>query len=304
MNTTFHYTHCPICNSSSIAPVLSVKDYTVSAKEFSIWQCNDCSLRFTQDIPTSDVIGEYYKSENYISHTNTSKGLINRLYHVIRKRTLRNKRRMVTEITGLKQGQLLDVGSGTGTFVHEMNQNGWLVTGLEPDQGARQVARDSFKCELKDIDALFSLPADSFDAITLWHVLEHVHDLQRYVRQLKQLLKKEGKLIIAVPNYTSFDAFVYKECWAAYDVPRHLYHFSPLSMQRLMKENGMRITELKPMWFDSFYVCLLSSQYKHTQVPGEGKTNWIGATWNGLLSNLKAITHKDRCSSVIYIVSK
>lgn len=298
MNSIVHYTQCPVCGSSLIGPVLSAKDHTVSAKIFLIWQCNDCSLRFTQDAPGIDVIGEYYKSENYISHTNTSRGLINRLYQFIRKSTLYQKRKMVNKITGIKEGKLLDVGSGTGAFVNEMSRNGWQVTGLEPDEGARQVAKENFNCELKNVDELFHLQADSFDTITLWHVLEHAHDLQNYVKQLKHLLKQNGRLIIAVPNYTSFDASFYKEYWAAYDVPRHLYHFSPLSMKRLMEENGMKIIGHKPMWFDSFYVCLLSSKYKN------GKTNWAAASWNGLLSNLKAMKDKGKCSSVIYVVKK
>ncbi|MFI5188489.1 MAG: class I SAM-dependent methyltransferase [Chitinophagales bacterium] len=298
MNSTIHYTHCPVCGSTLIHPVLSAKDYTVSEKNFSIWQCDACSLRFTQDVPDIDTIGEYYKSENYISHTNTSKGLINRLYQLIRKRTLKQKRKLVIKITGIKQGALLDLGSGTGAFVNEMKINGWNVTGLEPDPGAREVARETFNCELKNTNELFHLPQNSFNAITLWHVLEHVHDLQNYVRQLKNLLQQNGKIVIAVPNYTSFDASAYKEYWAAYDVPRHLYHFSPSAIKFLIETNGMKIINCRPMWFDSFYVSLLSSKYKN------GATNWPGAVWVGFLSNLKAMRNKKRCSSVIYIIGK
>jgi len=298
LNTFVHYTYCPVCGSSLINPVLSAKDYTASEKIFSIWQCNNCYLRFTQDVPGANTIGEYYRSENYISHTNTSKGLINRLYQFVRKRTLKQKRKLVNKITGFNRGGLLDVGSGTGAFVHEMSENGWKVTGLEPDAGARQIAKESFNCELKTADELFHLSANSFDAITLWHVLEHVHDLQTYVIQLKNLLKQNGRMIIAVPNYTSFDASAYKEYWAAYDVPRHLYHFSPLAMKFLVEKNGMKILDHKPMWFDSFYVSLLSSKYKN------GVTNWLAAIWIGSLSNLKALNNKKKCSSVIYIVEK
>lgn len=297
MDSTIHHTHCPGCGSSSIKPVFSVKDYTVSGKAFPIWQCNDCTLRFTQDAPGIDVVGEYYKSEDYISHTNTSKGLINRLYQVVRKTTLRQKRKLVSKITGKQQGMLLDVGSGTGAFVREMKDYGWQVTGLEPDAEARRIAQEHFNCELKNSDQLFHLSADCFDAITLWHVLEHVHDLHGYLRQLKVLLKREGRLIIAVPNYTCLDASVYEQNWAAYDVPRHLYHFSPLSMQMLMAKMEMKIVDYRPMWFDSFYVSLLSSKYK------TGKTNWPGALLTGLRSNLKAMTNTKKCSSVIYIIS-
>jgi len=296
MTSVIHYTHCPVCDSSSIEPILSAKDHTASGEIFSILQCAHCSLRFTQDIPDKNSIAPYYQSENYISHTNTSKGLINRLYQTIRKRTLKQKRNLVCKIAGRNSGDLLDVGSGIGAFVNEMARNGWQVTGLEPDEGARQVSKQIFGRELKYADELFSLSPNSFDVITLWHVLEHVHDLQKYVQQFKNLLKRDGKLIIAVPNYTSFDASTYREYWAAYDVPRHLYHFSPSAMNFLIEQHGMKIINWEPMWFDSFYVCLLSSKYKN------GKTNWLAALLVGLLSNIKAVGNTRKCSSVIYAI--
>jgi SAM-dependent methyltransferase len=304
MNSIVHYTQCPVCGSLSIKLVFNTKDHSVSGESFPIWECADCSLRFTQDVPGIHSIGRYYKSENYISHTNTSKGFINRLYQIVRKRTLRQKRKFISKITRRAEGTLLDVGSGTGAFVNEMNQNGWQVTGLEPDENARKVAKDSFHCELKSTGELFHLLENSFDVITLWHVLEHVHDLHSYLQQFKRLLKEDGRLVIAVPNYTSFDASFYQEFWAAYDVPRHLYHFSPLSMKLLMDKSGMRIVKYKPMWFDSFYVSFLSSKYKSARLHGQGKTNWLAASWTGFVSNFEALLDKKRCSSVIYIISK
>jgi len=304
MNSIVHYTHCPGCDSSSVKFVLDTKDYSISGRSFSIWECANCTLRFTQDVPDSASIGPYYKSENYISHTNTSMGFVNRLYQIVRKKTLRQKRRLICKTTGKQRGTLLDVGSGTGAFVNEMKQNGWEVTGLEPDEDARRVAKESFHCELKSTDVLLSLPENAFDAITLWHVLEHVHDLKNYLHQFKKLLKPDGRLVIAVPNYTSFDASVYRQYWAAYDVPRHLYHFSPLSMKLLVHKNGMRIIKYKPMWFDSFYVSFLSSKYKNSGQDRQGKTNWLAASWNGFVSNLQALFDKRKCSSVIYIISK
>jgi 2-polyprenyl-3-methyl-5-hydroxy-6-metoxy-1,4-benzoquinol methylase len=265
----------------------------------------DCSLRFTQDVPDRYSIGQYYKSENYISHTNTSKGLINNLYQIVRKKTLRQKRKLICHISGKKKGTLLDVGSGTGAFVNEMQLSGWNVTGLEPDEDARRVAKENFQCDVMGIDDLFNLPENKYDVITLWHVLEHVHDLQAYLQQFKKILRQDGRLVIAVPNYTSFDASVYKEYWAAYDVPRHLYHFSPNSMKLLITKNGMSIIKFKPMWFDSFYVSFLSSKYKNaSHLQGPGKTNWFTASWNGFISNLEALFDHQKCSSVIYIISK
>jgi 2-polyprenyl-3-methyl-5-hydroxy-6-metoxy-1,4-benzoquinol methylase len=297
MDSIVHYNHCPVCGSASTRPILTAKDFTVSGENFSIWQCSDCTLRFTQDAPALDAIGRYYKSEDYISHTNTSRGLINKFYQAVRKRTLKQKRQLVCKTTSKKQGSLLDVGGGTGSFVKEMKDHGWQAMGLEPDADARRVAKEHFDCELLDSNELFSLTPNSFDAITLWHVLEHVHDLTGYINQLKLLLKSGGRLIVAVPNYTSFDASKYKENWAGYDVPRHLYHFSPEAMQTFSEKMGMQILDLKPMWFDSFYVSLLSSKYKHQT------TKWVSAIWTGIRSNLKASGDRKKCSSVIYIIS-
>ena len=244
MNDLIHYSHCPVCDSTEIKYVLTAKDHTVSGKTFDIMECSFCTLRFTQDVPDAASIPLYYKSEDYISHTNTSKGLVNRLYQFIRKRTMVRKRKLVEKCTGIKKGKLLDVGSGTGSFVKEMKENGWQVTGLEPDGDARKVASRQYQIELYDAGEFYRLSPGSFDAITLWHVLEHVHDLSIYIRQLKTLLNEKGKLFIAVPNYTSFDAKVYKEYWAAYDVPRHLYHFSPQSMKLLMEKNGLKVVQV------------------------------------------------------------
>ena len=298
MDNLVHYSHCPICRSTDIKNVLTVKDHTVSGKTFVVMECGNCTLRFTQDIPNADSIAPYYKAEEYISHTDTSKGFINKIYKFVRKRTLVKKRKLVEKQTGIKQGSFLDVGSGTGSFVSEMKQHGWKVTGLEPDPDARKTANQLYDLELADSNELYRLTTGSFDAITLWHVLEHVHDLSAYIQQLKKLLNKNGKLFIAVPNYTSLDANTYKEYWAAYDVPRHLYHFSPASMKSLMERNGLSILQYKPMWYDSFYISLLSSKYKN------GKTNWLGAALSGLRSNLVALSDNKKCSSVIYVIGK
>lgn len=298
MSQLIHYTNCPACGGEALKSILTAKDYTVSNESFAIVECETCTLRFTQDVPDSNAIGPYYKSENYISHSNTSKGFINSLYQSIRKKTLKQKRKLIEKTTGLKIGMLLDVGSGTGAFASEMKQAGWQVTGLEPDEDARKVALQINDVELNNINQFYDLPENNFDAITMWHVLEHVHDLQDYIAKLKSLLKENGKLFIAVPNYTSKDAAIYNEFWAAYDVPRHLYHFSPQSMKMLIEKHGMKIEEYKPMWYDSFYVSMLSSKYK------KGKTNLIASFFNGILSNSKALGNAQRCSSVIYIIGK
>ena len=298
MSKNIHYNHCPVCGANSFSQVLSVKDFTVSQEKFSVFECTSCTLRFTQDVPDQEEINRYYRSPDYISHTNTSKGIINSLYQVVRKRTMTGKRKLVQKFTGIKKGNILDVGSGIGTFVHEMYIAGWNITGLEPDEGARSVAQNHYGLQLHGMESFYQLEAGTFDAITLWHVLEHVHDLHPYVQQLKKVLKDRGRIFIAVPNYTSVDANIYNEYWAAYDVPRHLYHFSPRSMNVLMEKNGLKVETYKPMWYDSFYISLLSSKYK------TGRPHLLSSGWNGLRSNLTAMNDVKKCSSVIYVISK
>lgn len=292
-----HYTHCPVCNSSNINPLLTVKDHSVSKEEFVIWQCGACTLRFTQDVPDEDSIGPYYQSQDYISHSNTDKGLLNKLYQRVRKLTLEQKASLIIGKTKEK-GRILDIGAGIGAFLSVMKEKGWEIKGIEPDEVARKNAKDLFGLKLEQPTELDKLQPGTYDAITLWHVLEHVHRLHDYVEQLKNLLAPGGKIFIAVPNYTSVDATAYRNFWAAYDVPRHLYHFSPQAIERLIGQHGLRLADKKPMWFDSFYISLLSSKYH------KGSTSWIGAGINGLRSNLTALANKDRCSSLIYIIEK
>jgi 2-polyprenyl-3-methyl-5-hydroxy-6-metoxy-1,4-benzoquinol methylase len=291
------YKACPACGSTQIQKILTAKDHTVSHQQFEIWECSQCTLRFTQNVPSAEAIGPYYQSENYISHSDTKQGLVNRLYHIVRRRTLKSKQKLVESASGTKTGQLLDVGAGTGAFLHHMQQQGWQVNGLEPDENARQVALKQYNLNLLPPDHLWKIAQGSMDVITLWHVLEHVHRLHDYMEQLKKLLKPGGYLFIAVPNYTSRDATTYGEHWAAYDVPRHLYHFSPASMKQLIQKHGMTLKAIKPMWFDSFYVSMLSEKY------ATGQSKLVKGGFSGLLSNWSALRNRERCSSLIYIIT-
>ena len=298
MSVLIHHSICPACSSPSIQSTFSAIDYTVSKESFYIWLCNDCSLHFTQDIPDLNSINPYYQSNSYISHSDTKEGLINKLYHLVRAHTLKQKYKLIKRATNLAKGRLLDIGAGTGAFANTMQKNGWEVVGLEPDETAREQAVKNYQIQLdlpNNIDLFY---AASFKVITLWHVLEHVHDLKGYWNNFNKLLANHGQLIIAVPNYTSADAKHYGEYWAAYDVPRHLYHFSPQSIELLAAQFGFTLKSIHPMWFDSFYVSMLSEQYKN------GKSNLLKAFWNGLLSNCNAIFDKRKCSSVIYIFTK
>ena len=292
------YTSCPVCKSIQIQPQLSAKDYTVSGEIFSIVACNNCTHLFTQNVAEQNEIGKYYASENYISHSNTQVGFVNKLYHSIRKKTLQSKKKLIEGETQKSTGNILDIGCGTGAFLYTMKTGGWEITGLEPDETARAKAKTLYGIEPQPSNNIFNLPDNNYDAITMWHVLEHVHQLNEYVEQLKNMLTDNGKIFIAVPNYTSYDAQHYGQFWAAYDVPRHLYHFSPDSMKRLLEQHGLTIKKIKPMWFDSFYVSMLSEQHKN------GKGNLIKAFLVGLVSNIKTLFNSKKCSSLIYIIKK
>jgi len=298
MSVIIHHTSCPCCNSFEIEEALVTEDYSVSKEMFSIWKCNACTLWFTQNIPDENSIAPYYKSDAYVSHSDTKEGFINQAYHYVRNITLKTKRDLIKQQTKIDKGYLLDIGAGTGAFAHEMQQNNWQVTGLEPDETARNIALQKFNLKLFLPDTLFQFSKEQFDVITLWHVLEHVHNLHGYMQRFQEILKPNGKLFIAVPNYTSADATFYKRYWAAYDVPRHLYHFSPKSIEKLAALHGFMVTAYKPMWFDSFYVSMLSEKYKN------GSQNYLIAFVNGLYSNFKALFNAKQSSSIIYVLTK
>lgn len=293
-----HHNSCPACKNSRLKFVQTIRDFSVSQEDFAVWECADCTLRFTQDIPDQASIARYYQSANYVSHNDTRKGIVNLLYHWVRRFTLGAKRRLLVRVTKRKSGNLLDIGAGTGAFLYEMRKAGWQVTGLEPDPGARSIAKEKHQLILLEADALYKLETGKYDAVTLWHVLEHVHPLQEYLQVISQLLKQDGRLIVAVPNYTAGDADVYQQFWAAYDVPRHLYHFSPQAMKQLMQAHGLMVEETVPMWFDSFYVSMLSENYK------KGKPHHLSAFWQGLKSNWNASHQHEKASSLIYIIRK
>ncbi|MDB4286122.1 class I SAM-dependent methyltransferase [bacterium] len=295
---TITYEKCPSCQDEKISSTLSAKDYTVSHQNFEIWECNNCGLRFTQHIPVEKEIGAYYQAESYISHSNTSKGFINRIYQTVRNFTLKQKLKLVRKASGMKTGRLLDIGCGTGEFPGTMQNAGWEVTALEPDEGARNQAINNFGLDVSTQEALFELETDSYDVITMWHVLEHVHRLHPYLDKIHQLLRKNGTLIIAVPNFECKDQEIYGEHWAAYDVPRHLYHFSPGAMEQLLEGHGFSLKKMKIMPFDAFYVSMLSETYKH------GKSRLLSSFWTGFRSWLQSVGKAERSSSVMYLVEK
>lgn len=288
-----YYKNCPVCKSETFNSFLDCKDYTVSNETFSIISCKGCGFKFTNPIPELTNLGNYYKSEDYISHSNTKKGLISQLYHFVRNYTLKQKLKLVAN--HVSRGTVLDYGCGTGMFLNKCQNAGWQAYGMEPDSGARKIASQMQLRTFGDKkELLLSLGSKKLNAITLWHVLEHVTDLPETLHFFKEQLSKEGVLIIAVPNYQSNDAQFYGEFWAAYDVPRHLYHFDKDSMERLLGSYGFKLIETKPMKFDSFYVSMLSEKYK------TGSINYLKAFYRGFVSNLKARA-SGNYSSRIYV---
>lgn len=289
--------NCPCCGGGSFEPFISCKDYTVSQETFQIVSCKACSFKFTNPRPKAEKIGDYYKSESYISHSNTSKGLISKLYKTARNYTLKGKLDLISKYS--QKGNLLDYGCGTGMFLSAARSSTWNVYGIEPDSGARDFAKKESGVDVyADVETAHGMLNNvEFNCITLWHVLEHVVDLNQTLAWFNSKLKPAGALIIAVPNYTSHDAKTYKEFWAAYDLPRHLYHFDQKSMVEVVEKSGFKHIESLPMKFDSFYVSMLSEKYK------TGRINYVSAFLNGLRSNLKAKEAKDY-SSVIYVFKR
>jgi 2-polyprenyl-3-methyl-5-hydroxy-6-metoxy-1,4-benzoquinol methylase len=291
--------NCPICNNSNPEIALESQDFSLTQTSFLVLHCPNCSLRYTSPVPNQDEIGQYYKFKAYISHTDTKEGWMNQLYHYVRTKSLAQKTNWVQSLFTGHKGHVLDIGAGTGAFVHAMQQKSWKVTGLEPDATTREKAFELYKLHLQSAEAIFELAEHEFEVITMWHVLEHVHTLKPYLNQCFKSLKYNGRLIIAVPNYTSFDAKYYQKYWAAYDLPRHLYHFSPKSMTILLNEMGFELVAIKPMWYDSFYVSLLSEKYKQS-----GKLGMLVAGVIGALSNLFTLKDTSKASSIIYEFKK
>ena len=286
---------CPICKSDKLSNHIICKDHMVSGESFAITRCSNCSFLFTNPRPNQENIGSYYHSEKYISHSNQANNFINSIYKLTRLFTLSKKVKLINTISTEKS--VLDFGCGTGDFLYKCKINGWNIAGLEPDENARDQAKKKTETSIiKNINELNKI--DNISLITLWHVLEHVPDLNSTIESLKSKLSKNGKILIAVPNYQSYDAKLYREHWAAYDVPRHLYHFSMDTMKLLLNNHGLKIYKTIPMKIDSFYVSLLSEKYK------KGKSNYIKSFINGYKSNIYANKNENQYSSIIYIAGK
>lgn len=273
---------------------LTVKDHSVSGEVFQLLYDDEFDMLVTSPQPSEDELPKYYKSQDYISHTDTQRNLFEKLYHFIRRISLKKKLKLINLFFS-EEKMLLDIGCGTGEFLKITQQNNWTVFGIEPNEKARSIANKKTNNSVSDIEELSNFKPQSFDVITLWHVLEHLPRLEEHISILKSLLKSNGTLIIAVPNYKSYDAKYYKEFWAAYDVPRHFWHFSQTSISKLFEKENMYIENRLPMKYDSYYVSLLSEKYK------SGWMNIFNAFRIGWLSNFKA-KQSTECSSLIYCI--
>lgn len=270
---------------------LTVTDYSVSKEIFDLYHDENLDMLITSPQPSLDTLGKYYESVDYISHTDSKRSLFEKAYHFVKSIALKNKLNLINSLQAGK-GRILDIGAGTGDFLSVAKQDGWQTVGVEPSDKAKAIAKNK---GVSFVEETAELESHSFDVITMWHVLEHVPNLDNQIKELKRLLKTNGTLIVAVPNFKSFDAKYYGKFWAAYDVPIHFWHFSKKAIKMLFEKEGMQLVKILPMKFDSFYVALLSEKYK------TGKMNFVKAFFIGLQSNWKAEKNLEY-SSHIYIL--
>ncbi len=288
--------NCPVCGASSFRTVREAPYFRGKKETFTIQECQQCKLWITNPRPDDDELGQYYESEDYVSHTDKRETLIDRIYHLVRNVAVKGKVKLINKYQPEK-GSLLDYGAGTGFFLKAAKDNGWEVQGIEPSAEARKNAAKNHKLELIDPEKYDWTAQQKIDTITLWHVLEHLPNLKEHLRNFHSVLKVGGNLIIAVPNHESHDAIKYADNWAALDVPLHLYHFKKRNINDLANEFGFTVREIRNMPFDAFYVSMLSERI------AKGKANYLQAIWTGMVSNLKAISSKN-ASSLIYILEK
>lgn len=286
---------CPWCDSEKTQMHLWVKDLFLTNEAFEIHECLKCGLLFTEPRPKPEEIGKYYHSEEYYSHQENNSGLIPRIYERVKSINLKKKYRLATQ--GLTKGNMLEIGCGVGDFLKTMEDNGWTCTGIEPSENAKEIARKKVKAEIFNPQDINQLPSEGFDLITMWHVLEHVDNLKEEIQQLQRLLKKDGRLVLALPNYKSADAQYYKEYWAAYDVPRHLNHFCRESINNIFKTSELKLKKTDKLVWDAYYISYMSEKYKSHGFP------LIKGAWRGLMSNRKA-RKSGEWSSLVYVLER
>ena len=288
--------NCPVCSGSNLLKKLDCIDHSKSKEQFTIVSCETCDFTFTNPRPKNDSLGEYYKSDTYISHTNNTKGIFNWMYHSVRKHAIGTKLNLLKRIS--KKKNHLDIGCGTGEFLDACKNAGYETKGIEPSELARKQAIKNFNLSVSGNTDLEQYKKNQFDSISLWHVLEHVPSLNKTIEDFNRILSQKGKIIVAVPNHKSWDAEYYNKFWAGWDVPIHLWHFSKFSIEKLFFKYDFHLLEKKTMLFDSFYVSILSEEFK------TGKKNFIKGFIIGLISNIIGSLTKKGHSSMIYVFEK
>lgn len=286
---------CPWCGSEKAQISLWLRDEFLTKEDFHICECLNCGLLYTMPRPDKDKIGDYYKSEEYYSHQENKKGFIPKMYERVKKTNLKHKYQLASK--GLNVGTLLDIGCGVGDFLHTAETHGWDCLGVEPSEDAKAIAQKRMKGKIISSEELETLSDGSFDLITMWHVLEHVDDLKWQIAQLQRLVKSSGRVVIALPNYKSYDGQYYKELWAAYDVPRHLNHFNRNTLTKMFKTSGLELIKMDKLKWDAYYISYLSEQYKHHSLP------LVRAVFRGWISNSKA-RRSGEWSSLVYVFEK
>jgi SAM-dependent methyltransferase len=293
-----HYNKCPLCDSEDAVLYIQTNDFFLSAEPFSIFKCRSCGFVFTQDHPDEGAISLYYASEDYLSHNDSAKGLSGNLYRFSRRLMLKRKRGLLKKLTGSDTGNLLDIGSGTGHFISEMKKTGWKVLGIEINENARKYSISSLGVEVIPPEEISLLQPESFDCVTMWHVLEHFQYPFGYASEIRRLLKPGGTCVVALPNCSSFDADHYRKFWAAYDVPRHLWHFTPGTFSLFAEKTGFKIKSVRSLPLDVFYISILSEKYKGSNF------NFLKGITIGLWYSICALFEMKKRSSLIFLLQK
>ena len=211
---------------------------------------------------------------------------------------LQRKANLVEKLTLLKNGKILDYGAGTGHFSRTMAAKGWNVTAIEKNAKARELAQQEFGFGMLPVEALSGIADREMDVVTMWHVMEHVQDPDNMWKELYRILDDTGIAIIAVPNCSSYDAQKYKEHWAAYDVPRHLWHFTPSTIMRWGEKHGFLLERQYTMPFDGFYISMLSEQNKGSRLHA------LKGFWSGFKGWMAQWKRRSASSSIIYVFRK
>ncbi len=266
------------------------KDYFKTQEEFKLVWNQEYQIFETQPQPSPEKIGFYYDSKAYISHSNKVSSLMDLVYGIAKQLMLQKKLKWIKKYTRAKS--VLDIGCGTGDLLWLLQKNKLNAVGVEPNAKANAIASQ----KKLEIHSTLEEVQGKFDLISMFHVLEHVHDPFAYVENLHHYLNEEAYVFVALPNFNSYDAGYYKKHWAAFDVPRHLFHFSSYGIKKLFAEKGFLSITDEPLTLDAFYVSLLSEKYKGTN----SKLNALKVAWK---SNARARKNKE-WSSKLYIFQK